>query len=106
MKIITEINNVIKLVPRGYPIEGDTVTAVFLNEESGITPVITFNWSVSKNLLVLDISNPTELISNSYYELSVFNNDVLIYKGKCVRLDDDTDVQNFNPQKQNTTRWQ
>lgn len=106
MKVITPSNAIIKLVPREYPILTDTVTAAFINEETLSGEPINFTWSIDHNLLVLTIQNPEILTLTANYEFSVFLNGSLIFKDKVVLLGNNTDVQNYEPQNQNTARWQ
>lgn len=85
----------IKLVPRVLPVDGDTLVVKLRNELTNleITPLNYFNYVDGWfNLYIKssDITNETR------FEIEIFNNDELIYKGKCLStMKNSEEIQNY-----------
>lgn len=123
MKII-KINDaykVITLVPRIFPNESDVLVVKLRNEFTNIEDEIPHTWSYMNNYFTLElgeinaltvdstlitddntiISVDETLIGESYYdlynkyELTIFRNSTLIYKGKVEVISDDDSIQDF-----------
>ena len=109
MKVITLDDPRIYLVPRVYPDLTDTLKITVVNEETGEAFEEEPIWTIEKNLIKIAVLETNLLSPLANYEFSITNvtvNNSLIYKGKFVLLENGTDIQNFEPQTQDTARWQ
>jgi len=92
-------------IPRKYPNISDTLTLDLRNENTGevITPEITF--TVTDKLNITITTQPTDFKTQNKYEVSVFNDAEIIYKGKLIVLESGTDIQNYNYGSQTTSKY-
>ncbi len=100
MKVVTEAVPVIKLVPRFYPDSLDTIVMVLDNGE-----VREMEWTTQKNLIIVTLESTEGLIQGTTYSFSLKRNSEIVYKGKFIFVANDTDIQNYTNQSQNTKRW-
>lgn len=100
MKAVTEENPVIKLVPRYYPASGDNLILTF---EDGFE--IDFTWIQNKNVIEITLLDTSEFIQGSDYAFTLYSEQNLIYKGVIIFLKNGTDIQNYETQSQDTSRW-
>lgn len=100
MKAVTEAIPVIKLVPRLYPAITDDL---ILTLDNGV--VLVFDWEISKNTIVITLEDTSGLVQGTTYSFTITRNSDIVYKGKIIFLANDTDIQNYTNQSQNTKRW-
>lgn len=93
------------LIPRKYPIISDTLILNLRNENTGevITPEITFIIADKLNITITE--QPTDFKTQNKYEVTVFIEGELIYKGKLIVLESGTDIQNYNYGSQTTSKY-
>ena len=101
MKVITQAIPIIKVVPRSYPVLGDTLIIEF---ENGMTN--DFIWTINKNVLVITFSSTSLFKQRENYSFTILNGTKIIYKGKIIFLKNGTDVQNYSNNSQDNKRWQ
>jgi len=92
-------------IPRKYPNISDTLTLDLRNENTGevITPAITF--TVTDKLNITITTQPADFKTQNKYEVSVWNEGEIIYKGKLIVLESGTDIQNYNYGSQTTSKY-
>jgi len=92
-------------IPRKYPNISDTLTLDLRNENTGevITPEITF--TVTDKLNITITTQPADFKTQNKYEVSVWNEGEIIYKGKLIVLESGTDIQNYNYGSQTTSKY-
>ena len=92
-------------IPRKYPNISDTLTLDLRNENTGevITPAITF--TVTEKLNITITTQPADFKTQNKYEVSVWNEGEIIYKGKLIVLESGTDIQNYNYGSQTTSKY-
>lgn len=100
MKVITNSIPIIKVIPRTYPILGDELIIEF---ENGMTNE--FVWTISNNLLIITFSDTSLFKQRENYSFTIYNEQEVIYKGKCIFLKNGTDIQNYTNQSQDNKRW-
>lgn len=101
MKVVTQSVPEIKFVPRFYPALSDELVFTFDNGS-----VIPFEWVIEKNNIIATLENTTGLIQGESYSFTVKRNQEIVYKGKIIFVADNTDIQNYSRQSQNTKRWE
>lgn len=101
MKVVSQGNPVLKLVPRYYPLVNDVLTLEF---ENGIN--VPFNWVLSKNLIVITLTDTSLLKQRENYSFTFLMGTKIIYKGKMIFLKNGTDIQNYTNNSQDNKRWQ
>ena len=101
MKVVTEQNPFIKVVPRLYPILGDILTIDF---ENGMTN--DFVWTISQNILIITFASTNLFKQRDNYSFTIFRGEEILYKGKIIFLKNNTDVQNYTNNSQDNKRWQ
>lgn len=84
------------VIPREFPENGDVLSLYLRNEFTNeeINPEATFE-IVRNKLSVTLTSQPTDFSSQSKYEATIKRNDEIIYLGKILVLEADTDLQNY-----------
>ena len=92
-------------IPRKYPNISDTLTLDLRNENTGevITPAMTF--TVTDKLNITITTQPADFKTQNKYEVSVWNEGEIIYKGKLIVLESGTDIQNYNYGSQTTSKY-
>lgn len=107
MKVLF-LNTVLKLIliPRNYPLIGDVLTMSLRDEFSDdiISPPVTFE-KVGKRLEVTITTQPTEFSIQRKYEITLKNGSKVIYLGKCMILEQGTDIQNYEYNTQPNARF-
>lgn len=101
MKVVTQAIPIIKVIPRFYPLISDALTIEF---ESGI--VVPFTWVTNENKIVFTFTDTSLFTQTENYSFTIKNGSIVIYKGKIIFLKNNTDVQNYTNQSQDTRRWQ
>lgn len=101
MKVVSQGNPVLKLVPRYYPLANDVLTLEF---ENGIN--VPFNWVLSKNLIVITLTDTSLLKQRENYSFTLLMGTKIMYKGKIIFLKNGTDIQNYTNNSQDNKRWQ
>lgn len=105
MKVVTLENAVVNLIPRSYPAIEDTITLSLRQEGTGSVINPSFNILTKQGYFSFEITDLSELVIRERYELEVLKNSETIYLGVVVYLDSNTDVQNYEPQKQSNKIW-
>jgi len=100
MKVVTEAIPVIELVPRFYPEITDDL--IFTLDDGAMIPI---TWEIVKNTMVVTIEETTGFIQGTTYSFTLTRNSEIVYKGKMIFVANDTDIQNYTNQSQNTKRW-
>lgn len=100
MKVLTQAVPVIELVPRFYPNINDDL---ILSLDDGV--IIPIDWDIVKNKLVITIGETSGFKQGSTYSFTITKDSDIVYKGKIIFVADDTDVQNYTNQSQDTARW-
>jgi len=100
MKVVTEAIPVVKLVPRFYPEITDDL--IFTLDDGLMIPI---TWEMIKNTVVVTIGETTGFIQGTTYSFTLTRNSEIVYKGKLIFVANDTDIQNYTNQSQNTKRW-
>jgi hypothetical protein len=101
MKVVTQQNPILQLVPRYYPSVNDEL---ILDFENGI--IVPFTWILNKNLIVITITDTSFLKQRENYSFTLYNSNEIIYKGKIIFLKNGTDIQNYTNNSQDNKRWQ
>ena len=100
MKVVTQAIPIIKLVPRFYPSLIDNL--IFTLDNGSI---ISTTWEIVKNTIVVTIEETTGFVQGTAYSFTLTRNSEIVYKGKLSFVANDTDIQNYTNQSQNTKRW-
>ena len=100
MKVVTTAIPIIKFSPRFYPNLSDNLILEF--DEGTIIPI---EWTITKNNIVATLENTTGLIQGQNYSFTVTKDQDIVYKGKIIFVADNTDIQNYTNQSQDTKRW-
>ena len=100
MKVVTQAIPIIKLVPRFYPSLIDNL--IFTLDNGSI---ISTTWEIVKNTIVVTIEETTGFVQGTAYSFTLTRNSEIVYKGKLIFVANDTDIQNYTNQTQNTKRW-
>lgn len=100
MKIIkiNDFYKIIKLVPRVFPNEGDEIVVKMRNELTNIESLVDNIWYYDNNYFTIQLGAPaiTEFFLNkNKYELTIYRNCSVIYKGRVLFVDDNEDIQNY-----------
>lgn len=106
MKVITLDEPIIYLVPRVYPELTDDLTIEVVNEETGESFSEDPIWTIEKQLIKIAVLETNLLVPLANYEFTLKNGSTIIYKGKMMLVDNNTDIQNFDPQTQEDKRWE
>jgi len=100
MKVVTEAIPIIKLVPRFYPDITDDL--IFALDDGLMIPI---TWEIVKNTIVVTIGETIGFVQGTTYSFTLTRNSEIVYKGKLIFVANDTDIQNYTNQSQNTKRW-
>jgi hypothetical protein len=100
MKVVTEAIPIIKLVPRFYP---DLLDDLIFTLDDGL--IIPIEWEIAKNTVVAIIGETVGFVQGTAYSFTITRSTDIVYKGKIIFVANDTDVQNYTNQSQNTRRW-
>lgn len=92
---------VFKCVPRKYPLLSDNLTITLRNEMNDLSFDVRNSFTLDEYLNVTILDQPTDFAIQNKYELSIRNNDRVIYNGKILILKKDTDVQDYEYKTQN-----
>lgn len=92
-------------VPRVYPKIGDVLSLDLRDELKKVVISPKIEWMTAEKLRISIIGVPEEFISRSKFEIKLKNHDEIIYLGKLLVLDADTDVQNYSNEKQSNSRF-
>ena len=88
------------VVPRQYPSEIDTLTLTLRKEMTSEVLTPDFTFTVGKKLRLTVTEQPDFQVGDKY-EIEIKNNIDVIYLGKLIIVNSDTDVQNFEYTTQN-----
>lgn len=100
MKVVTQAIPIIKLVPRFYPLLTDDL--IFTLDDGLMIPI---TWETVKNVMIVTIGETTGFVQGTTYSFTLTRNSEIVYKGKLIFVANDTDIQNYTNQSQNTKRW-
>jgi hypothetical protein len=106
MKVLfidTDLN--FSLIPRKYPTINDTLSVTLRNEDSDLKIVPNFSFSVNEKLNITLENNSDFKVSNKY-EVEIKNDGDIIYLGKLLFLEENTDVQNYTYGSQPNSKFQ
>ena len=122
-----------KLIPRQYPKSTDVLTLILRNEYTNLflVPKIRFTVDDKVSIEIIDLSQttidlalitidsnlvlgdpinnlefPADFKTQNKYEVTLLNDNKIIYKGKMIVLEAGTDIQNYNYGSQTTSRFQ
>jgi len=92
------------LIPRVYPLESDTLILSLRNEitDTVSTPDITFTVTDKVNVTIVELLG---LKSKDKFEIELKNGSEIIYLGKLIVLDENTNVQNYEYGSQQNARF-
>lgn len=106
MKVLF-LNNplIFSVIPRNYPSETDNISLTLRNEmtDEVLTPNITFE--VGQKLEITITEQPDNFAENQKYEVSILNDETIIYLGKLIILKSGTDIQNYEYRQQTNPRY-
>jgi hypothetical protein len=106
MKVLF-LNNTLNfsVIPRNYPSEIDNISLTLRNEmtDEVITPNITFE--IGQKLEITITKQPDSFAENQKYEVTILNNETIIYLGKLIILKSGTDIQNYEYKQQTNSRY-
>lgn len=105
MKVVTLENAIVNLIPRSYPVSEHTIIVSLRKEGSETVINPSFNILTKQGYFSFEITDLSQLVIRERYELEVLKDGQIMYLGKLIYLDNDTDVQNYEPQKQSNKRW-
>jgi len=89
------------VVPRQYPSEIDTLTLTLRKEMTSEVLTPDFTFTVGQKLRLIITDQPEVFKVGDKYEIEIKNNIDVIYLGKLIIVNSDTDVQNFEYTTQN-----
>lgn len=99
-----------KCVPRQYPNSTDELSVKLKNELTNTVIDLVFTFSVSTSYLTIAITDvPADFESGNRYEITITNitnNNNLVYLGKLLIVDENTDVQNYEYKQQSNSRYE
>ena len=100
MKVCTGLTTVIKIVPRRYPIVGDSLVMTVENR-----PPVVVLWSKINNAIAVTVDTPSNYAQGGYYSFTIKIGSEIIYIGKILYVKKGTDIQNYTANSQDTKRW-
>ena len=83
------------IIPRIFPNEGDTLVVKLRNENTNKSVDIDHTWGYSNNYFELDLDINYDYTLYGKYELIIYRNEVVIYRGKMMVVSDDDSIQDF-----------
>lgn len=98
----------INLVPRIYPEVEEELTLELRNESTDFTFQPEIEWMVN-NLMTVTITSGVplgEFQSMNKYEMTLTNGLSIVYKGKMMIVDEDTNIQNYVYTDQSDSRFE
>lgn len=95
----------IEAVVRDLPQSGDVLTFTAIEEFTQISTDYMIDWSINKGRLSFTLPVNSFDKAGVKFEISIINNGNIIYLGKMIVVNEDTDTQNFTPSKQTTQRF-
>jgi hypothetical protein len=110
MKVI-KINEIeqFNCVPRNYPSVSDELTVTLINEMTNEPINLSFTFSISDAYLTIIVNEiPNDFKSGEKYSITIKNitkNNYIIYLGKLMIVDENTDIQNYEYQSQSNSRF-
>jgi len=96
---------IFSVIPRNYPLENDNISLTLRNEftDEIITPEITFE--VGQKLEITIVEQPEKFAENQKYQVTILNDEKIIYLGKLIILKSGTDIQNYEYKQQTNSRY-
>lgn len=96
MKVLYIDNDLnFSLIPRKYPKITDTLSVTLRNENTDLKIVSNFSFSINEKLNIT-LENHSDFKASNKYEVEIKNDGDIIYLGKLLFLEQNTDVQNYN----------
>lgn len=98
----------ISAVVRTAPAQSDTLVLTVLNEFNQISFNYTLTWVVNNDRIEFTLPNTNpDLKAGNKYEIYINNTTTedIIYRGKMIVVNENTDIQNYTPSKQVTQRF-
>lgn len=105
MKVLfidTDLN--FSLIPRKYPLITDILSVTLRNEDTNLTIISNFSFSVNDKLHIT-LENHSDFKTQNKYEVKIKNANEIIYIGKLLFLEENTDVQNYNYGSQSESKF-
>lgn len=93
------------VIPRKYPAEIEDILVTLKNENTGEYLTPSFSFTVDEKLNITLDSQPQDFRSQNKYEVEIKNGSEIIYLGKIIVLEEETDVQNYEYGSQTNTRF-
>lgn len=91
----------IYLIPREIPSVLDNLSLTLRNESTDLIITPNFSYYIDpKHIGITITEQPTDFKIGNKYEITLLNEDKIIYLGKLQILKEDTSVQNFNYEEQ------
>lgn len=92
-------------VPRKYPKVTDSIKLVLRDEQNSDEYLLDTEFIAAEKLRIKAIDVPDTFKAQQTFDLTLLISDEVIYKGRLIILDKDTDVQNFTYGTQNNAKY-
>jgi hypothetical protein len=93
------------VIPRIYPIISDTIILSLKNEMTGLEIIPGITFTIDDKLNISITTQPADFKTQNKYEISLKNGADLIYLGKMIILDSNTNIQNYEFNSQTSSRF-
>ncbi|KAF2337225.1 hypothetical protein [Flavobacterium daemonense] len=97
-------------IPREYPNPSDTLSVKLKNELTNLVIDLVFTFNLSDAYLTVIVEDvPADFATGNKYEITITNitqQDKTVYLGKLLIVDEHTDIQNYDYQKQSNSRFE
>jgi len=97
-------------IPRDYPALSDTLSVKLKNELTNYVIDLSFTFNFSGAYLTVIVNEiPADFASGNKYEITITNitqQNKIVYLGKLLIVDENTDIQNYDYQSQSNSRYE
>ena len=105
MKVLFIDSNLnFSLIPRKYPLITDELSVKLRNENTNVEIISNFSFSLNDKLNIT-LENHSDFRVSNKYEVEIKNNNEIIYLGKLLFLEQNTDVQNYTYGSQSDSKF-
>lgn len=93
------------LIPRAYPLLTDNLVLSLRNEQTNVSIVPAFTFTVTDKLNITITAQPADFKTQNKYEINLQNGGELIYLGTAIVLESGTNIQNYEYGTQTSKRF-
>jgi hypothetical protein len=91
-------------IARQTPIS-NTIDVVLRNEVSQVVISQSVTWELIKGKVYVTLTSDADFVTKNKYELEIQDNEITIYRGKLMILEENTDLQNYDNETQSDKEY-